>query len=237
MAYSRLGKFQEQKLTRNIIIFITASIGLIVLLVVFGFKLLVNFSLLVDKLKGNSGKTQTETQKIILPPILDSLPEATFSAQLTISGTADKNNTITIYINDIETKKITADSQGKFAVAKVSLKDGPNKINAKQTDNSGNISQLSDTITVDINQKAPKLEVINPSADMTQSGDANTIQVTGNTDIDCDVTVSNHVAIVKQDGSFVYTYPLNDGDNLISVVATNLAGTTTKIDRHVTYHK
>ena len=51
------------------------------------------------------------------------------------------------------------------------------------------------------------------------------------------VTINDRMVVIKTDNSFSYTYPLNDGDNILKIVATDAAGNQTTVQRKVTYHK
>jgi hypothetical protein len=44
------------------------------------------------------------------------------------------------------------------------------------------------------------------------------------------------LVVLHSDNSFSYSYPLNDGDNILTIVATDAAGNQTKVTRKVTYH-
>ncbi|MEX2028788.1 MAG: helix-turn-helix domain-containing protein, partial [Candidatus Curtissbacteria bacterium] len=63
----------------------------------------------------------------------------------------------------------------------------------------------------------PKLEVFAPPADITTS--APVVQVEGKTDPGATVVVNGQFAPVDEDGNFAYQYTLEDGQNIIEIIA------------------
>ena len=57
------------------------------------------------------------------------------------------------------------------------------------------------------------------------------------TDDNIAVTINDRMVVIKTDNSFSYGYPLNEGDNILNIVATDAAGNQTTVQRKVTYHK
>jgi hypothetical protein len=236
MYHSRLGRYQEKILTKRLILSIIGSIAIVVFLVVFGLKILINFSLVVDKIRGKSA-TPSLAPAFIQPPILDSLPSATNSAVLTVSGTGEAKLTVILFINEKQTKSVTVDDNGIFRIRDVVADEGQNTISAKLVDDQGNKSELSNVMTVFISKKEPLLEITTPVDGTSMSGDNTVVIVSGKTDPDNAVTVNNRFAVVQQDGSFTFTYVLSEGENILTIEATNVAGNKIKVERKVTYQK
>jgi hypothetical protein len=237
MYSSRLGKFQERKLATRLVLALAGSIILILFILFFGLKILINFSLLVGKLK-SSGKDTSQSQPvIILPPVLDPFPEATNSASLNVSGHGTSNLTLILYVNDKETKKVTIDKTGNFLIKDVPLSDGHNDLKAKLVDAQGNKSDVSNIISTSITHKQPKLDITSPTDNSTVMGDENTTIVAGSTDDGNDVIINNRIVVVNPGGSFSYKIQLSEGDNTLSIISTDAAGNQTKVERHVKYQK
>lgn len=236
MAISRYGRIEERKQRRKLLLAVVGSLALIIFFVAFGMKLLVGFSVFVGSL--HSGPTPTpQTQVLILPPALDPLPAASNSGSLTITGTGQQGLTLVIYMNDNDTKELPVPKSGSFSAQLTGLKDGSYTISAKLVNDKGNTSDLSNIITTSIKKSPPTLDITSPNDNTTINGDNNVVTISGKSDDNTSVTVNNHVIVLQSDNSFSYQYPLSDGDNKLSIQATDQAGNTTTVLRTVTYHK
>lgn len=115
------------------------------------------------------------------------------------------------------------------------LSDGNHTIKLDASDNDGNAaSQVS--VTVKIDTVPPVLNVTSPTEGLTTN--KNTVTVSGTTN---DVTsspvtlkVNEQVVEVQENGSFSTTVTLTEGENTITIVATDAAGRSTTVTRHVT---
>ena len=211
------------------------SLAVLVFLGMFGLKILVGFSLAVDKLRGSVVPAQN--QAILRPPTRDPLPEATNSATVTVTGSGQAGLTLILYVNEAETKKVPVPDKGTFTLFDISVKDGTNTISAKLTDNKGNTSDLSNVISTVIKRTPPALDITAPGDGTRINGEKNTVLVNGKTDEDAGVTINDRVAVVRGDGSFSYEYSLPEGDTTLTIVATDAAGNKTTVQRRVTYQK
>ncbi len=235
MPISRLSRLDTRKQQRRLVLAIFGIIAILALVGIFGIKALIGFSVAVDKLHG-SGPTPTPAQTVILPPTLDPPPEATNTATIFVSGKGQPNVSLIVYLNDAQFKKMSVPTDGNFSINNIPLSDGANTISAKLTDDKGNISDVSNVITVTYVNKPPKLDVSAPADNANVSGDPNTVAVTGATDDNVNVTINDRMVVVNSDNTFTYNCPLNDGDNVLNIVATDAAGNQTKITRKVVYH-
>ncbi|HUD19657.1 MAG TPA: cadherin-like beta sandwich domain-containing protein [Patescibacteria group bacterium] len=236
MAYSRYSRIEDKKQRRRLLLAVVGSITIVALLVIFGVKLIVGFSILVENLKGSSPAPIPQSQALVLPPTLDPLPMATNSGELALTGMGKQGLTAIIYVNAVEVDRLTVAKNGTFSTP-LSLQDGTNSISAKLTDNKGNTSDLSNFLTTLIKKSAPTLTINTPDDNATVTGDSNLVTVSGKTDDNTTVTINGRLAVVESDNSFSYQYPLNDGDNTLAITATDQAGNSTKTERKVTYHK
>jgi len=232
----RTGRIEEQKQKRRLAIAIVGSISILVFFSLFGLKILVGFSLLVDKLRGNSPTQQTASD-IILPPILDPIANATNSSTLIINGSAQAELSIMLFVDDEESEKSTVSNNGTFSLAVDNLTEGTKHISAKVSDSKGNVSDLSNVLTVFIKKKPPILELAAPEDKSTLNGDDNKVIIEGKTEDDTSITVNDRIIVVSGDNSFTYKYPLNEGENKLKIVARDAAGNTTTVEKSVTYRK
>jgi bacillopeptidase F len=102
-------------------------------------------------------------------------------------------------------------------------------------DVSGKESEFSNVLTVAFKSAPPSLNLDSPSDGQSFSKDQNTATVKGVTDPDVKVTVNGFWAITDSQGNFSYDLPLQNGDNKITVIATDMAGNKNEKDIKVTY--
>lgn len=235
MTQTRIGRFQERQAKKRLWLSLAGSTVLIALVVFFGVKLLINFSLVIDWLQGFGTPPSETVQTVILPPTLDALPEATNTATLKLTGKGQPKLTVIIYVNGTMVSSLPVLEDGTFTDPELPLAEGDNMVNAKSKDQTGNLSELSNTVTTRISVKQPKLEVASPQDNETITNDTGVIGITGVTDPDNTVTVNDRLAIIRETGDFSYTFRLNEGDNVISVRSTDEAGNTVTVERKVKY--
>ena len=192
-----------------------------VILVKYGIPLMANVALFISSSKDTQG-TQEKTIAYISSPVLNPLLDATNSAQLIISGNADKNSNVELFVNDALKDNTTADKNGNFQFS-YTLSKGDNNIKTRVSVDNKN-SDFSDIMTISYKDSPPNLTIDSPSDGQKFSKDQNTTNVTGKTDAGDTVTVNGFIAIINDDGTYSYSLPLKNGDNKISVVSTDQAG-------------
>ena len=237
MIRSRLRYYQDRKERRQIFLTLGGIVGVFLFLAIFGVRILVAFSLFVDQLRGSTPKDQQQSQTIILSPLLDPLPTAINSTEIQITGKAKGDVTILLFVNEEQWEKVKVKEDGSFTFSNVKLKEGTNTISAKATDEKNNTSDLSEILTVQVKKSKPTLDITSPSDSAQISGETGVMTVTGKTDQDNSVTVNERFVVVKSDGSFSYDLSLSEGEQTITIIAKDIAGNETKIERKVTYKK
>ena len=228
----------EAKTKKNLILSVLGIILVTLLVLKFGIPLLINLSLF---LSGGSKKEQLQSKNpsFIASPILNSLPSATSSAIISVSGIASENQIINLYINDNLVDETKTDDNGSFSSEGL-LNSGENTIKAKAvvdpSTSSGQVkeSEFSQPITVVFKSAPPGLNIISPS-DGQSFKDQNTIDIQGTTDQDVRITVNGFWAITDNNGSFSYRLPLQNGENKIKIIATDIAGNKAEKEIKVTY--
>jgi len=236
MVISRMTRFEERKQQRRLVLSLMGILAVVVFLGLFGLKILVNFSLLVDRIRGTS-PVVPQAQQLILAPVLDPLPQATNSATVSVTGSGQSGLTLVVYLNEREVKKLTIGEDGTFRIPSLTAAEGANSVSAKLIDDKGNMSDLSNVVSIQVRKTPPPLDIASPEDNATINGDSNTVGVNGKTLEDVSVTINDRYVVVRSDGSFSYNYPLNEGDNTIRILATDLAGNQTLIERRVKYQK
>jgi bacillopeptidase F len=220
---------------RNLFLIVGGSIIVVVVLLVFGIKLLTNFSMLVENKPEDTEQTSSQSNAFVSTPSLDPLPDATNSATLSVSGIAEGSNKASLYLNGVKTKDADVKDDGTFLFRNVTLESGDNTIKVKSQNKSGKESSFSNTVTVTYSNKAPDLTVDFPTDGQTYHKDDNPLRVRGKTSPHTRVTVNDFWAIIDDEGNFSYNLPLQSGDNQIKVVAIDDAGNKTEKDLKVSY--
>lgn len=231
MTRSRLSRRMEQKTKKNLLLSVLGIILIILLVFKFGIPLLANLSLFLS----GSGKEEIKIQDspFIAPPILDSFPQATSSAKIIISGVASEGQTIELYINDNLIDKTEAEKDGRFSF-ETTIKPGENIIKTKAVVKDKE-SEFSNVITTAFKSAPPSLNISSPSDGQSFSKDQNSIDVKGKTDPDVKVTVNGFWAISDDSGNFSYRMLLQNGENKIKIIATDMAENKTEKEIRVTY--
>lgn len=222
----------EQRTKRNLVLSILGIILIIFLSLKLGVPFLANLSLFLSGSKNNE-ESKIQKTAFIAPPVLNSFPEATASANIVISGIASKKQTINLYINDELSDTDTADDNGKFSFEEV-IRPGENTIKAKAIVNNKE-SDFSNTIVVSFKNAPPSLNITSPSENQSFSKDQNTAEIKGATDADVKVTINGLWAIVDDSGNFSYMLPLQNGENKIRISASDIAGNKNEKEIKVTY--
>lgn len=187
----------------------------------------------------NKSKTvvPAETLKIdeaIAPPVLYIPFEATNSASLPLSGYAAPLSRVEIYIDDEVKSQTTTDSEGKFETGPIALNLGTNNIHAVTINDADKKSLPSKNIRLFYSSEKPKLEVSEPADGVEIKGDKK-VKVAGKTDENNSITVNGSTVIVDAEGNFQTVAALNDGDNTLTIIASNSFGNNNQIQRTVKY--
>lgn len=239
MPNTRLKRSLINRSRKTIITSIIATIAIIFILIIFGQNLLVNFSIFVANIKNGTNKVDDKKQQIaqyLVPPILDSVNEATNSAEITITGSypSFEKVQIRLYVNNKIDDVVNTTSTNSFTFQKVKLKDGINNITAVAVKDSLK-SNESEKITVNYLKNPPELTVSEPSENASYSGENNTVKIKGKTGQNVNVYINDHLALMKSDGSFSFSLVLKNGDNNLKITAVDQAGNKTEKDIKVTY--
>lgn len=229
----KLARREENHLARRIVTLGFLSVVLMVFLLTLGIPILGKFA---DLLETISKRESLDIKgKVLRPPILDDLPQATNSAKLKITGFADKAKSVEIYLADDKTGEVkVADS--RFSFDDLTLRKGSNEISARSLFEDGKSSDVSVKKQVVFDNEEPSLTVENPSDGQTFIVE-NRVKVSGETDKDAQVTANGFLALVAPDGKFEVIISLAEGENTIEVKATDLAGNTKAEKRKVNFRK
>ena len=142
-----------------------------------------------------------------------------------IQGTVDAGSTVTLFNGDTSLGTDTADSDGNFSITSSQLTDGSYILTVKASDVLGNESAASEGLTIEIDTTPPSVPIINTAGTLTKEV---THTITGTAEAGSTVTLLNGDTTVGEitatDGTFTFTEILPEGDNLLTVTATDAAG-------------
>jgi hypothetical protein len=232
---SRMKRFEEKRLRTRLLLVSVGSLALVIIFAVFGLRLLIGLSVLIDQARGTD--TQTTQRALVIPPFLDPLPLATGSGRLVVTGRGQQGSTVVLFINEQESKKTQIGEDGTFIISSLSLSEGNYTIRAKTEDTNGKLSEFSNAVRTTIKRRPPALEITKPNDGDVLSGADNLVKVEGRTEEDVDIRINDRFVVVKQDGFFTYDYPLDEGDNTLTIKAIDRAGNSTQQIKKVTYRK
>ena len=200
-------------------------------------------SLLGDNLKLYVKEKVAPTQSITYPTsnalITSNKPEIEWQVRDNDSGvdpdtiklTIDSNSPITTGI----TKTPVSGGYNCSYTPTTTLSDGQHTIKIDASDHDGNAS-IQTSVTFKIDTVAPTLNVTSPTDNFVTNQASITVEGTTNdaTSSPVTVTINDEPVTVQSNGSFSKQITLSEGENTITVVATDGAGKSTTVTRHVT---
>lgn len=235
---SRLSDQESKRLMRQSLLLIIIGIILLIGFVFAGIPLLFKVAIYLGDLRSSSGPLEIQDTIPPATPQLNTLPTATVSATLSLTGFAEAQAQVDLYHNGIVADTTTVSETGEFTLNSVSLDQNLNHFYVIARDNSGNQSLPSSTQTVIFDSQAPNLLISTPQDGQQFYGTNEAIiMIKGTTDPDVSVQINNHAVVVSSDGSFTDRLSLNEGNNVINVVATDSAGNQAQIQLSVSYTK
>jgi hypothetical protein len=167
-------------------------------------------------------KVASDEDIAIPPPVLNIPFESTNSASLLINGYTTPDTKVEIYMDDDLKTTVDVKSDGSFST------DPKTVVGDKK-------SLFSKNIKVYFNNEKPKLDVSSPTDNQEIKGGDKKIRVTGNTDSQNTVSINGSSVIVNGAGDFATDLNINEGDNTITIVATNQFNNSTSVERKVKY--
>jgi len=230
----RLARKEEGDIIKRIVLLSILSVVIIILIFTIGVPLLGGFADLLGRILGNKSLGDSTQSAAPSAPILESLPSATNSATLAVSGFASDGNKVEIFLGASKVGEADV-AAGKFNYQSISLASGENEISVKALSAAGKESDSSVVSKVILDTTAPKLTVDNPTEGQSFSG-VSKIVVQGTSDLDAEVLVNGFLAKVGSSGKYEVAIPLLEGENTIEVKAIDNAGNTTVEKVKVNFH-
>ena len=232
---SRLTRRNEKQTKKQLYMSVGGIIATLFILYQLGPIVLTGTGAFLDSLFGKN-KTQINylSNAPYQTPIIDPIPTATPSSELVISGkTIYSEGIVEIYVNDDLVKETDVLETNDFQTI-IILTTETNTIKARYV-NGEKTSGFTDEYQVAYVKDAPTLEITFPSDNATLSKGDQQITITGKATPDSSLTVNGRIAIVASDGTFSHTLNLSEGENKITVEASNTAGKKTEKTITVSY--
>jgi hypothetical protein len=232
---SRFSRKTQEKTKKQIFFFIIAIILLLFVAFQFGPLLLDSTSSLTSVFRKNNTEVAVNEDNTLEAPFIDSLPTATGSANINVSGSSTYSDAqVELYVNDeLFDTAILSDDQ-KFSFEKVKLTEGQNIIRAR-VKRGDEYSSFTRSYYVSQSKGAAKLDVTSPSEGQQFGRGDQTITVQGVTDPDSNVTINGFRAIVDENGNFSYYLNLAEGDNELTIKTQAKSGQETEKKIKVIY--
>lgn len=189
--------------------------------------------------KEKDAPTQTITYPTAAALITNNKPTITWEVKDTDSGIDQDSIGITINSGVKITEGITKTPiSGGYKCSytpTTALDDGSNTIKVDCADNDGNAAAQV-TVAFKVDTVPPTLNVSSPTEGMITNTSSVTVTGTTNdtTSSPVTVTINDEPVTVQSNGSFSKQITLTEGVNIITIVATDSAGKSTTIKRHVT---
>jgi len=232
--YSRISKFQQQKAVRQSVMFIIFTL---IAIAIFVFALLPAAIRIVDTL-GKRTPLLKENTDLIPPqtPILFPTPDATYSAELSFSGYAQADTTVTLYNNGIRVQEVVPNTDGQFIFSSITLGDGENELYVVSRTEQ-NAEATSKTHLVVLDTKPPTLTITTPQDKTTITRRREqSIQVSGTTEPKVRVFLQDKLLLTNNQGVFSGMYQLAEGDNQLKFRAVDPAGNSVESMLTVSFH-
>lgn len=233
----RSAKRLARKSKRNFII----TLILIALLVYFTFTwMLPSFIGGVGFIKGIVKPSQKTSINLVenitlAPPVLNIPYEATNTAQIDIKGYGTPNSKVKLYLDDEAKQTVSVLEDGSFTMQNITLSLGTNNIYGKTIDDQEKESLPSKTIKLNFDNEKPPLSINEPEDGKIIQGGDKKVEVSGKTDLGIQILINGSQIIVDKDGNFRTDQSLDEGDNIITIKALDLASNSTEVQKKVIY--
>lgn len=231
----RLERVQEKKLKNQIVLYLVVFLLVIYLIFTYGIRLLLNTSSFISGIFPQpSSKPLSKTEESFSSIDISSIPQATNSAKIMVSGSTLNFDILDFYLNDKRIKEIEPSSD-IFSEDIGDLEKGDNSIYIRARSENGQITKKTMTYKVFYKSEKPKLEITEPSDNFITSNQE--VKIKGSTDKETYLHINDLPVVVDANGNFEISVRLKDGDNQIVATAQDIAGNIETKTLKVTYQK
>ena len=227
---------QKRNIKTTIIVFSIIFVVVLYFIFTFGLKLVLNSSIFIANMfSKNSNAPLTKTTDIYGTISIDDIPVATNSAQIFVTGSIVNYNVVNFYINGLLIKTTHINASDTFSEKIGDLTPGNNEVFIKATTSDGKNSKKTDIYTVIYKNTKPKLDIKEP-ADEAKVNNSD-LKIKGATDKEIFIKINDSPVVVDANGNFETSITLKEGDNTITIIASDTAGNTETKTLKVNYQK
>ncbi len=225
-ANSRLTRTQGKKIARQSVAMIVFSIVAVLVFFLVIMPRLINlfFNFLGTGDISFKEKDEVPPQVPIILPFPDSIKDAV----LTIEGFAEAKSKVVVVKNGEQTDEIVVDDKGSFEY-QLTLTEGENKLSFYGVDEAGNESNTTNDMFINLDNEAPILELENLTDGQEILAKENqNYAIKGKTEPHSKLHINDRSVYVDGEGSFKFSYYLQEGDNELKFKIEDRAGNVTE---------
>lgn len=232
MPSSRLNKLDETKSIRSAVFYVVLTLILVFSIFKWGIPAFINAIAYVG---GASSGTTTGGFKVPpQDPVLFPLSDATFSGVIKVQGVAQSEQKIQLVLNGQSMDEIDTDANGDFSFDSVPLIDGINVIGVKAISQTGLESRIVDTQVI-YDSQIPVIELESPSEGAEFYGQNKNLEIRGTIKEEGELKINGNLVYTAGNGDFSSRLTLKEGENQITIVASDMAGNTVEKSLIVRY--
>jgi len=207
--------------------YIALSVVIILVAIFLGIPLMTKVASSLLNIKKVDAPITTEDFTPPPPPVFENSQITTNQKEITLTGNTEPGALVMYTING-DKNEVTADRDGKFTLSLI-LTTEKTEVVATSIDNSGNESEKEGSVTITLDNTAPKLTVTNPPDGKNFYGsNERQVTLTGTVDdSEAKLTINDRVVIIAPNGTFSYPLTLAEKDNNFNFKATDRAGNET----------
>jgi len=229
-----MSRMLRHKRKKALIYLVLIVIGAIAVFTI-GFQLIINGSVFIANLFVNQSSIEQTNNQVLTEITIDEIPSATNSSELQVSGSTYNIDTLLIFLNDHQVKKISVSTKNEFDTLVTGLRSGENEIYFLGEIENSNTRKESSTYSIISKTTKPKLEISSPSDNSTTP--QSEINITGNTDEGVYIRINGLPVAIGSAGGFNQSVRLSEGENKILISAEDEAGNTEELTLTVVYEK
>jgi hypothetical protein len=223
MERSRLSRIQGKRAARQGVLLIILTIAIGIVMLFWGIPAIASLAGLFIK---------SDTTKPIdyelkpTPPIFADIPEATYSATITVGGFAQPGIDVILFVNGAEYGRHLTTDSGTFSFENVKLGEGENTVYAYATTKGNLDSEQSKSYQVTVDTTKPTITLTSPTDGSVMRGQSQRIVTFAGkvSEEGSKVYIGERMVIVQTDGTFTLPYQLVEGDQEIALKVIDHAG-------------
>jgi len=228
---------QEKKTTIRLVTNLAIAVVFVFIMINWGLPFLIGSLSFFNKYRASEQKKSApiEEDSAIPPPVLNIPFEATNTATIKINGYSSADSKVELYVDEELKATVETGSDGSFTADNIALSLGTNNIYGQTINEKDKKSLSSKNIKVYYSNEKPKLEVSEPQDGQEIKGGDKKVRVSGTANPENSVAVNGSTVILGKDGKFTTEISINEGDNDITVTATDQFGNSNQLSKKVKY--